>query len=345
MRVFLYEYITGGGLLALDDATPPSGSLLREGAAMLKSLAQDFCAVPDVEVSILRDARITSLVPPSVVERVVNSSEEHVKQFDAGAAEADWTVVIAPEFDRVLLNCVRRVESVGGRLLGPEPSFVELGTYKDATLAHLAALGIRTPHGFQFRGGDPVPGSLHFPAVLKPLDGAGSQGINVIATRDAFPQVPCGTFWLEEFQPGAPVSISVFSGPKGRVFLPASQQLLSDDGTLGYLGGRLPIDEPLRSRAESLAVSVVDALPSFLGYVGIDVILGESEELDCVIELNPRLTTSYVGLRHATQQNLAATVLELAEGASPELCFDLSPLEFSADGTILPSQIGDEKTR
>ncbi len=41
-RVFLYEFVTGGGLLS--EAVPPSGSLLREGVAMLRAVTEDLCA-------------------------------------------------------------------------------------------------------------------------------------------------------------------------------------------------------------------------------------------------------------------------------------------------------------
>ena len=57
MRVFVYEFITGGGLLSTGDRAP-TGSLLAEGAAMARALAADFSALPDVEVSALRDARL-----------------------------------------------------------------------------------------------------------------------------------------------------------------------------------------------------------------------------------------------------------------------------------------------
>jgi predicted ATP-grasp superfamily ATP-dependent carboligase len=341
MRVFLYEHITGGGLLA--EAAAPSGSLLREGAAMLQAVAEDFSVIPGVQVSVLRDARLASLVASGVCERVVSSPQEHREHFDSASAAVDWTMVIAPEFDRILIDRVRRVEEVGGRLLGPSPPLVELGSSKESTLSHLAAKGIRIPRGLRISAGDPLPESFEFPAVLKPLDGAGSQGIRVAANREMLLPIPGGDSWLEEFQPGTPASVAVLSGPTQRIVMPACRQRLSADGTLSYLGGRLPMDDPLRRRAESLALAVVEELPAFLGYMGIDMVLGESADTDCVIELNPRLTTSYVGLRIASRRNLAAAMLELAQGGSPELCFDTAPVEFSADGKVHAGEVRREQ--
>ena len=48
------------------------------------------------------------------------------------------------------------------------------------------------------------------------------------------------------------------------------------------------------------------------GYVGVDMVLGDAG--DYAIEINPRLTTSYLGLRQLCQQNLAELILRLAQG-------------------------------
>jgi predicted ATP-grasp superfamily ATP-dependent carboligase len=55
----------------------------------------------------------------------------------------------------------------------------------------------------------------------------------------------------------------------------------------------------------------VATLPTPLGYLGVDLVLGDdpSGADDRVIEINPRLTTSYVGLRAAALCNLAEAML------------------------------------
>jgi predicted ATP-grasp superfamily ATP-dependent carboligase len=46
----------------------------------------------------------------------------------------------------------------------------------------------------------------------------------------------------------------------------------------------------------------------------VDVILGDGPAGDVVVEINPRLTTSYVGLRALAVDNLVAAMLRVAEG-------------------------------
>jgi predicted ATP-grasp superfamily ATP-dependent carboligase len=56
---------------------------------------------------------------------------------------------------------------------------------------------------------------------------------------------------------------------------------------------------------------------------------------DAVIEINPRLTTSYVGLRALAETNLAEALLHVALGdAIPNLAWRPGVVQFNADGTV-----------
>ena len=83
---------------------------------------------------------------------------------------------------------------------------------------------------------------------------------------------------------------------------------------------------------ERLALRVVDVLPPSVGYLGIDLVLGETEAADRIIEINPRLTTSYVGLSQLTKGNLAEAMLGVALGATCTLRFRSEPIWFDATG-------------
>ena len=69
----------------------------------------------------------------------------------------------------------------------------------------------------------------------------------------------------------------------------------------------------MASRATNIALQAVADIEGLLGYVGVDLVLGD-DGLDYAIEINPRLTTSYLGLRQLCQQNLAELILRLAQG-------------------------------
>ena len=139
--------------------------------------------------------------------------------------------------------------------------------------------------------------------------------------------------------PGArrTASVAVLCGPCGHQPLPPCQQRLSDDGHFRYLGGSSPIEPALADRAQRLALAALACFPATCGYVGVDLVLGQADDGsgDVVVEVNPRLTTSYVGLRRLLQTNLATAVVAAAAGRAVELRWARQRVEFTAEGQIL----------
>ena len=58
---------------------------------------------------------------------------------------------------------------------------------------------------------------------------------------------------------------------------------------------------------EFIANRIAQTLPDLAGYVGIDVIVDDDEII--VVEINPRLTTSYIGLRESIGANPAELII------------------------------------
>jgi predicted ATP-grasp superfamily ATP-dependent carboligase len=338
MRVFVYEYITGGG--CWHAAGPPTGSLLVEGRAMLQALASDLARLPEVDVLSTRDTRLPLLHPPGCEVTAVASKAEEDEAIRRLAAQADATILIAPETDDALFHRVLQIERSGSRLLSPSAEFVTIAGDKNATAARLAAHGVRVPSAIAVES---MP-DFRLPLVVKPPDGCGSVGIEVIYSRARLQsrlRNPNTPLRVEEFVPGLPVSVAVLCGPRERVALPACRQILSADDRCTYLGGSMPLAVVLDERAHRLALAALAALPPTNGYVGVDLVLGEAADgsEDAVIEINPRLTTSYVGLRASCRENLAGGMLSIAIGESASLSFDLRTLEFDPNGSVRLCQL------
>ena len=313
-RILLYEFVHAEGWRALG-WDPPAESLRREGAAMLAAVSEDFSQLGDIELL------------------VADSSFNH--------PTADWTLVIAPETDGALYRLCNEVERSGGRLLGPSPEFIRITSDKRATAELLAAARVPVPRGRVLPAGTPLPRGFEYPAVLKPVDGAGSQDTWLVESFDA----PSGRTdlpsnqqprRLEEFCPGTPTSVAFLCGPSGRVALLPCSQELSTDGRFQYQGGTVPLEPAMARRAIALADRALAALPAADGYIGVDLILGDDidGQGDRVIEVNPRMTTSYVGLRALCRHNLARAMLQSAIGIVPELSWSDQSVKFGADGTV-----------
>lgn len=338
VHVFVYEFITGGGTFGDSSMEVPHGSLKREGAAMVSAVSRDLVQASGMQVTILRDSRLTDFALPGCRVLDVRSADEETELISRAARDADKTVLIAPEFDGNLLERCCHVQEMGGVLLGPGPSFVELTSDKHRTVERLGQAGIPVPPGVCLSEGAGLPIDFSYPAVVKPIDGAGSQGLKLVCSAGEMSSFRAsGPMRLEQFCSGFPASVSFLCGPRSRVALPPCRQQLTDDGEFAYLGGQLPLSTALADRAKRLASAAMDALPEAQGYVGVDVVLGEngSGGDDRVIEVNPRLTTSYVGLTELAEGNLAESMIRIAEGHSVEISFHDGPVRFQADGCIV----------
>jgi len=337
MRVFIYEFVTGGGMWHSVDE--PAGSpLLAEGKAMASAVLADFAMLPDVTVVSTRDSRLPAFLPTGCLVSEVTEAEGELATLTLEASQADWTLLIAPETGRALLNRCRLVESVGGRLLSPSSAIVAIASDKQATAEFLATRRFPVPRGIAINATQAaIPDDFPFPAVLKPVDGCASQGLRLVPSAQDIPRLlGAQRLRLEEYVPGLAASVAILCGPKERYPLPACEQRLSDDGRFTYLGGRLRLPPKLDGRARRLALATVTALPQALGYIGVDLVLGDAADGsgDRVIEINPRLTTSYVGLRAASETNLAAAMLAVAAGKPADLRFRGDAVEFTADGVV-----------
>ena len=332
MKIFVYEFVTGGGWYAMPGQPP--ASLLAEGTAIRNALAEDFSKIPNVQVAVLRDERFTFPSELPLREIDVRSALAAEEAFETLAAECDWTVVVAPELSNRLLHFCQTVQQVGGRLLGPGLEAVAIASDKHATVQWLAARGVPVPEGKRVQTGD-APCGLPFPLVVKPCFGAGSHGVRLAPDAAALEKALASMdppWRVERFVPGLAASVAFLCGPATIVPLVPCRQLLSDDGALCYLGGELPLAPPLADRAERLARRAIETLPALSGFVGVDLVLGgdPSGSGDVVIEVNPRPTTSYIGLRQAAEGNLAQAMLDAATGKNPNLRFRPTRIQFSA---------------
>ncbi len=339
MRIFVYEYICGGGLAS----QPLPESLQREGWAMLMAVLEDFRRCLGVETVTLLDARFAESAGKLVGTRVdfVEPGAE-AGLYREQTRQAEFTVVIAPESDFLLHQRCCWTEDAGGKLLGPSPAAVQLTGDKKQLAKFWRWHDVPTPPCLPF----PVCQADNFPLVCKPRRGAGSVKTYFVQTFEEL--VNTVNTMLGEgnlldqpiLQPhvsGLAASVSLLLGGSWCLALPAATQNLSGDGRFRYLGGSLPLPDELNDRAQRLALRAIAPIDGLSGYVGVDLILGAAVDgsEDMAIEINPRLTTSYVGLRALAEFNLAETMLALALGRPlPERRYRAGVVRFLADGTV-----------
>jgi predicted ATP-grasp superfamily ATP-dependent carboligase len=252
------------------------------------------------------------------------------------AAAADWTLVVAPEADGALPSLLDRIEQARGRSLGSTPAAARLAGDKLRLAERLRERGVPTPPSVLWPAAAP-----QYPAVCKPRHGAGSQATFLVRDENELSRAVAAALAerqdelvVQPYVAGLAASAAFLIGPGRRLGMPSALQDLSTDGRFRYRGGSLPLPPELAERASRLAARAVDAVEGLRGYVGVDVVLGAED--DAVIEINPRLTTSYVGLRALARFNLAETLLAVARGeAPPEWDWQPGPIRFTPDGAAV----------
>ena len=195
---------------------------------------------------------------------------------------------------------------------------------------------------------------LGYPVVVKPARGAGCLGVSIardgVQLRRAIDiahQVNgTGPLLLQRYVAGVAASVSLLVDGRRAVPLALNAQWVrrspqSGNGRdastarwqlLSYGGGKTPLDHALAERALETAVRTCESVPGLQGYIGVDLVLTKSEAI--VIEVNPRLTTAYLGARAAFDENVAELVLAACGGVLPSALAPRRTVRFTSSGRI-----------
>lgn len=279
---------------------PLARSLAQEGEAMLRALACDLSKISGVELITSRDARLAPLdFPPALdFERCMQ------------VAQAVWP--IAPETGGALEKISCDTLARGKTLLGSEPETVRICASKLETFYVLAKAGIAAVP--TFRAGDRLPRS-DSGWIVKPDDGAGCLDTEFRrASEDAVHLARKTERILQPFVQGEACSLSLLCREgKARLLSCNRQRIELNGGDFKFLGCEPASFDDRSGVLSNLASRLAHTLPGLWGYCGVDFVQTETGPI--VVEVNPRLTTSYVGLSDALGENVAHIVLTLKAGA------------------------------
>jgi predicted ATP-grasp superfamily ATP-dependent carboligase len=341
--ILVHEWVTGGGLAGRP--LPPSWAA--EGHSMRRAIARDFASLAEARVLVTLDERFPEEEGPWSTHRVGPGEEEAT--FSRLATAHDYTVLIAPETGGVLADRSRIIERSGRPNLGSDSAAVALTGDKLRLGRHLAEHGVVTPPCRRVVPQRGLPLDFPYPAVLKPIDGAGAQDTFLIPAAGDFPQeaLALPVALLQPLVPGAALSASFLVGRDGsaRLIAAGEQHVTLRDGRFAYRGGRVPVVPHGAGEARR----AVESVRGLRGFVGVDYLWEGESGSATVLEINPRPTTSYVGLAHGLPAGtLARAWLELALGIAPRpsgaLMFaepDIkNSVSFTADGGMIESTEG-----
>jgi len=219
--------------------------------------------------------------------------------------ESDAVWVIAPESGGTLLTLTDMACAAGKTVIGSSRDAVRICGDK-LMLARLMEGKIPTPATLPFEG------EWHgaYPCVVKPVDGAGCESARFVKNRRDLQRLDTGDgrFIIQPYIAGEQMSAGVLSLLNENVVLGVCRQEIDLDLRMRHKGvAYSPRYENLR-RVEAVVEMVRGLVPGLSGYWGMDFI-DDGCELT-LVEINPRLTSSYPVYSAECGFNIASAVLE-----------------------------------
>jgi tyramine---L-glutamate ligase len=328
-NILLVEWASSGGCWVDGLAFSEENVFLHHGRAMLRAFAEDL-AQAGFPTTVLIDVREQEPQTwPTSRQILVDGAERFWRVLNDEAARSDLILLIAPEEGGWLQRCHQELRGCEDKFLSPSGDFLTTACSKHATSERLRERGVQRLVGKLYGPAISTwPPVVSLPAIMKPDDGAGGTR-QIVRDWDEVKQPTSGIWRIEPFIAGKSVSIAAICGAGEPVLLEPLEQIFEPPTDGIYVGGEFPLEEPLRRRAQSLASRGFAALGKARGFVGLDLVLHEFDEsCDAIVDVNPRLTCSYIGLRQIYSTNLADALVRNHGGEPVRLQLNQKPISF-----------------
>jgi len=302
-RIFVCEFITCGGLRDSELTSP----LFADAELMYQALLADIREIEYLEIITTRDDR---LIPVSESIANIENSDDPWEIWKNCMETADLAWIIAPESDAILLKLNKMARACACEVIGCDDDAVTLTTSKYATNQHLNDIGIPALESKRLSD-ETINSDKGW--IVKRDDGAGGDDCHFFQNIEEYSlwekQVDNKNEYIQQsYVEGIAASMSVLYGIKKTVLLSCNKQLVRIESDKLFVEKIILNDLHAQKRQlQVLANKIGNAIPGLRAYVGIDLILTSAGPL--VLEINPRLTTSYVGLSDLLKKNLAEVIL------------------------------------
>lgn len=303
--------------------------------AMLQSMLE-----MGIKVTVVHDPRMPLPADGGEIE-YLQAGQDPWQLWQQAIERSDMTWLVAPESAGALQRLTTLVQAAGKSLLSSPASAVALAASKYQTYCHLQASGLNTVMTTR------APDFLAQHAwsdthetktwVCKPDDGVSCEDTALFDNQDHMQAwLAAGRLDTHVVQPyiaGQPSSLSMLCKAGQAWLLSCNTQLIAEPVAKPAINSELGFNFDLQSSSNdasafhyqgsvvngmqqhwsayaNIASQVAAAMPELFGYVGVDLIMDEAGKLQ-ILEVNPRLTTSFAGIAHAIGYNPACLLMDL----------------------------------
>ncbi len=308
MKLFIYEHITSGAYI--DQPLPEK--LLQEGAGMLISILNDSLEIDSIDISIISDYRLSqsdyfkSFDMRKITHLKCNSISEYQNNWKQSLLTCDLVLIIAPETAGVLQQLHEQASNLNTPTLGCSSEAICLTSNKLLCNQILEKHAISFPMTSLAQDWNLTAFDSSDGYIAKPIDGAGCIDTHYLATQKDVEkyigQLHCeqsGITMIQQYLSGEQISLTVLLTDTYCELLAINQQLINNiDNRLSLVELKINAfwnsTQLSTSKLTTLIQQLKSAIPGLKGLIGIDIVVND-DEIN-IIDINPRITTSYVGL-------------------------------------------------
>ncbi len=300
MRLFVTEFITGGGFAN----HPLPDGLKQEGLLMLNSVLADCSRIHHIQLTTCLDTRIT-LDHSNVDVYPVEDSADYMQQVSKLAQASDYAWVIAPESSGVLESLVSQLAKQNIPTINCDAESIRVTGDKIKCAAQLQQAGIDTAANLSYIEAQEYSNKV----VIKRRYGVGCEGLKIcdsgalgLECIDDFHQ------WVvQPYIQGEHLSLSLLCYTGDAKILTCNKQIFSGESQPKLEACHVNA-APITNSMQTLVDNIAQAFSGLTGYVGVDLIKANGTYV--VIDINPRLTSSYVGLNEVLASNPAELCIQ-----------------------------------
>ncbi len=311
MKLLVFEYITGGGFNKQELPL----ALANEGLLMLQALLDNLAELKTIELIVMLDWRMIPLVKTHHAKRVILKTENNtIDELMRLSQQSDAVWLIAPECDGILQTLCHTIELLAKPLLTSPASAVAITANKFTTYQRLINHNIATVPTQLLTECTTLVGDNTQEWLIKPIDGVGCTDTYLInSLHDShLLKLSKERYIIQPHIEGLKTSLSCLFKQGQSWLLTINLQKFTIVNQRYQLEQIIVNHYPLSNNYQQLSANIAQAFPELWGYVGIDLI--ETTEHSLVLEINPRLTTSFVGIHAALGINVAENCMQLLTG-------------------------------
>lgn len=288
---------------------------------MLHALLKELDSQKGIQLTVLLDWRMDDIQSVHKIKTIRVEKEQCV--FDVlsiAIADVDMVWPIAPEMDWILQKTCQLIESQSKQLLNSSSSAVTICSDKLLTEQVLNKHEIATVKTYRL---DLFAQDTVGEWVIKPRLGMGCLECCIVDNSPEFLRIiqsikSPSDYIVQPYIQGAVLSLSCLF-KEGRAWLLCcnEQRMSIKQGKIELTACIINIPTDRSTCYLSLINKLAQAMIGLSAYVGVDIIQPKDGEPK-VLDINPRLTTSYVGINQAIGLNVAKIVIEML-GSEPTI--------------------------